>query len=128
MRTRGACPTHKLSDFSFSNEVAQLAVTGCRSQKGPLLRSRGSVAECDGGLRLRALGHTPAFVIVPAAGRAILFSMSAPLPAPASGPAPENAFHPDHDQPRFEALAHTDAFKFWWASDLARLRSVLSGH
>jgi DNA-damage-inducible protein D len=34
---------------------------------------------------------------------------------------PERAFHPDLDRPGFEALAQPGDFKFWWASDVARL-------
>ena len=70
---------------------------------------------------MRPLSGAAAFVIVAAAGRAILTSMSAPLPARACGPAPENPFNLDPDQPGFEALARTDGFRFWWASDWARL-------
>jgi len=47
--------------------------------------------------------------------------MSASLPVPAAGAGAENPFHLDPDKPGFESLAQTDAFKFWWASDLARL-------
>jgi len=34
---------------------------------------------------------------------------------------PENPFHLQPDRPDFESLAQNDGFKFWWASDLARL-------
>ena len=52
--------------------------------------------------------------------------MSAALPAPASGAAPENPFHLDPNQPGFESLAQQDGFKFWWASDLARMLGYAS--
>ncbi len=42
-------------------------------------------------------------------------------PSAQGTPLPERAFHPDLDRPGFEALAQPGDFKFWWASDIARL-------
>jgi DNA-damage-inducible protein D len=47
--------------------------------------------------------------------------MSVSIPQGSKVPSAENLFHFDRDQPGFESLAHNDGFKFWWASDIARL-------
>jgi DNA-damage-inducible protein D len=47
--------------------------------------------------------------------------MSASVSQRPNAPPSESPFHLEQAQPGFESLAHTDGFKFWWASDIARL-------
>ena len=54
------------------------------------------------------------------------YPMNTTLPVPASGGSPESPFHLDSSQPGFESLAQQDGFKFWWASDLARMLGYAS--
>jgi len=47
--------------------------------------------------------------------------MTAPIPQGSDASSADNFFHLEPNRHGFESLAQQDGFKFWWASDMARL-------